>query len=114
MPPMFKNLVRREQLELFSAWMDGLIIQVYMPAVKAWVDVSRPGWIGESQYRLKTREGRRVMHWKEGQYSSLEGWILRWEVKQQAWILLSPDGQLSDRSIYKADLTERHYLRLLM
>jgi len=53
MPPMFKNLVRREQLELFSAWMDGLIIQVYMPAVKAWVDVSRPGWIGESQYRLK-------------------------------------------------------------
>ena len=114
MPPMFKNLTRREQLEFFSAWMDGLIIQVYMPAVKAWVDVTRPSWIGESQYRLKPSEGRRVMYWKEGQYSSLEGWILRWEVKQQAWILLSPDGQLFDRSVYVAVLIERNHLRLLM
>lgn len=48
-------MTKLELKRLFSAWLDGKVIQLYEPKEKKWVNVKNPNWDTESEYRIKPK-----------------------------------------------------------
>lgn len=48
-------MTKLELKRLFSAWLDGKVIQLYEPKEKKWVNVKNPNWDTELEYRIKPK-----------------------------------------------------------
>ena len=65
-------MTKLELKRLFSAWLDGKVIQLYEPNEKKWVNVKNPNWDTELEYRIKPKIELKDCNFNDEEYCTSE------------------------------------------
>ena len=65
-------MTKLELKRLFSAWLDGKVIQLYEPKEKKWVNVKNPNWDTELEYRIKPKIELKDCNFNDEEYCTNE------------------------------------------
>ena len=65
-------MTKLELKRLFSAWLDGKVIQLYEPNEKKWVNVKNPNWDTELEYRIKPKIELKDCNFNDEEYCTNE------------------------------------------
>ena len=65
-------MTKLELKKLFSAWLDGKVIQLYEPNEKKWVNVKNPNWDTELEYRIKPKIELKDCNFNDEEYCTNE------------------------------------------
>jgi hypothetical protein len=55
--------MKHKHAELIHAWADGAEIQIYSKELDNWINLDKPTWDFDGEYRIKPEEKKPVVRW---------------------------------------------------